>query len=148
MHDLGEITCGDTHYKEKDGSEEKCEYLSFRRLVSQMPVDLQKQLIDQYSIQFDTESRAMLKIKQQGKNNGNQLLYEFIEKIGYIFFAVREYEQNQETLPLLLQVLRNQLEHIENLLTKIPQMKRLVTDDFLLWAKELLKEHKDKYLEE
>lgn len=147
LHDLGEIDCGDTLYKDKSDSNDRCEYSAFKKLISQLPASLQDKLVAQYSLQFDEKMKKSLEIQLLKDGIGNQWLYEFIERTGYIMFAIDAYEQNDKALPLLLQVMRNQLTRVESLLTKIPQMRLIITNEFINWSKELLQDYSNEHLE-
>lgn len=120
LHDLGEVTTRDTHYIDKDGSQDLAEIAAFVEQISIFPYDIRQNYLKGFLLQFVSE-RARIDRTSLGHLPEVQrvldellvthyvegLMFEAIERYGYILYAYREYIQRND-IAILLQVLRHQ----------------------------------------
>ncbi|WAK01001.1 YfbR-like 5'-deoxynucleotidase [Methylobacter sp. YRD-M1] len=137
LHDLGEINVGDTIYKKKTETSSELEINSYKAQISNLPDYLRNRLLYLYSLQTDVSE----------EERGNAIVFEFIERTGYILYALGEYKKSDKNIVLLIQVLRNQLTHIDNLLLILPCCRQIFTDSIMSLFKNMLDQYQDKFIE-
>jgi len=98
-------------------------------------------------LQFQDDSQPPGNTSPAITKRGNRLVFEFIERTGYILYALGEHRKSDENIPLLVHVLRNQLTWIEELLRIFPSAGIIFPDPIIAQLKEVLSEHSGKYIE-
>lgn len=136
LHDFGEIGVGDTIYKNKTEETPNQELESYQLQISKFPDQIKDRLLEIYSCQYRCPDQP-----------GNTIIFEFIERTGYIIYALSEYKRSKDNIFMLVQVLRNQLEHIKRILNIIPGCKILFTDQVISDFETILTAHDGLYLE-
>lgn len=146
LHDVGEINVGDTLYKYKNKVQVSKELDSFSSQVAAFPTPIKKSLKELYLLQYKP-SDGIFSDNEPAHTNGEALIFEFIERSGYLLYAVHEYEKNMANVKLLVQVIRNQKLPLLKLLDELPAGRNIFTDDFLSWMDSILEEHQNEYIE-
>lgn len=143
LHDLGEINVGDTLYKKKTITSINNEIESYKRQISFFPDQLKFKLLGLYNTQLINFDEIDFKDSEVG----NAIIFNFIERLGYLLFAVSEYKKSEDNIILLVQVIRNQLEPIKSLLKILDTCKNIFTDSFLNWLEKVIVENNEKFIE-
>lgn len=137
LHDLGEIGVGDTLYKKKTETSSELEFNSYKVQLSKLPDDLRNKLLYLYSLQYNSSDNE----------SGNSVIFEFIERTGYILYALGEYNKSEDNILLFIQVLRNQLDHINRLLLVLPCCKQIFTDTIMARFMSILDQYQGQFVE-
>ena len=149
LHDLGEINVGDTLYKKKNHDSFSLEQESFSQQIRALPERLRASLHDIYMIQYhNISSEPKFLNAESNIQMGSGTIFEFVERTGYLIYAIGEYDKSDKNIGLLVQVIRNQLGHIKKLLEFIPVGRRIYTNSLLSWMERIEIENRGKYLEE
>ena len=143
LHDLGEINVGDTLYKYKTLESISNELESYNQQINCFPEYLKVKLFRLYTMQLINFNE----VNFESSDLGNAIIFNFIERLGYLLFAMREYKKSKNNIVLLIQVIRNQLEQIKETLKILEACRKIFTDDFLHWLEELLIENNGKFIE-
>lgn len=133
LHDFGEIETGDITYILKTDEQDKSERGYLVRRLNSLPQYLRNKLIEDYDI-------------QKGNDDSN-LIFEFIERMGYLVYALTEFERNKRNHILLLQVSRNQLPRIRAILKDIPCLKEVFDDQLTESLDNLISINEGMYIE-
>jgi 5'-deoxynucleotidase YfbR-like HD superfamily hydrolase len=135
LHDMGEIKEQDTHYVDKTPESDLNEVASFASMLKTFDSELADALLTGYLLQFATPSsklssgkvvdkslRAQLQ-KLSEKQHTEALIFEAIERYGYLVYAYREYKLRND-IEILVQVLRNQRPRLHWLAQALPAFSR------------------------
>lgn len=114
LHDLGETVVGDTHYIDKSDDIDQREIDAFTAMTECFGGRLRTTLIELFTSQFATRQSDTAALC-----SAEALVFDAIERYGYLLYAYREYHQNGQ-LPLLVQVLRNQQARLSELAVLLP----------------------------
>lgn len=150
LHDLGEINVGDTIYKRKDLFSVRYEHESFMCQISSMPEKLRHRLHHLYMIQYQNNNHELtdhLEMTIDDTTKGSGIVFDFVERTGYLIYAIGEYNNSTNNIALLVQVLRNQIEHIKGLLNILPAGRLIFTDSLLQWMEDILKSNCNMHIE-
>lgn len=148
LHDLGEINVGDTIYKRKNKSSVRREHESFTQQTLTLPAEIRERVRDLYMIQYQNGTTVTgSNIASDDTKKGSGLVFEFIERTGYLLYAIGEYNRSKKNIGLLVQVLRNQIEHIKRLLVLFPAGRRIFSDALIEWMEGILESNRDKHIE-
>jgi len=79
---------------------------------------------------------------------GSGIVFDFVERTGYLLYAIGEYKKSTNNIALLVQVLRNQVEHIKELLDVLPAGRRIFTDSLLEWMENILESNRGMHIEQ
>ena len=136
LHDFGEIGVGDTIYKKKTKETPVLEAESYICQINKFPTYMKDKLLNLYLLQYNSADQP-----------GNTVIFEFIERAGYILYALGEYKRSEHNIYILVQVLRNQLGHLQRLLELIPGCKQIFTDAIMTQFDAILTKHDGKFIE-
>jgi 5'-deoxynucleotidase YfbR-like HD superfamily hydrolase len=143
LHDLGEINVGDTLYKNKSSDSVNKELESYKQQINFLPDQLKFRLLDLYSVQLIQPNE----IDSNSADFGNAVIFDFIERTGYLLFAMGEYKKSTENIVLLVQVIRNQLESIKELLNILTACRIIFPESLISWMEQVMIENEGKFIE-
>jgi hypothetical protein len=148
VHDLGEIVAGDTLYRQKTRQTEEHERSVMQTHLSRLPGHIAVSILDYYEVQYGRSPRDNFrKGGPRDARRGSQLVFELIERTGYLLYAIGEFERSESNIRLLVQVARNQYEPLLALLELIPAGRRIFPDDILHGLAQVLEEYRGLFLE-
>ena len=136
LHDFGEIGIGDTIYKNKTETTTKLEAESYILQINRFPKYMRDDLLNLYLLQYSSADQS-----------GNTIIFELVERTGYIFYAIGEYKKSKENIFMLVQVLRNQLEYIKRLLIIMPGCRQIFNDKIMTRFDEILTQYDGQFVE-
>lgn len=135
LHDMGEAKVDDTHYIDKTAEGDLREANAFASMIGNLEPLLADALLTAYLVQFASPSS---RLRQAGAPNGSiatrvqqlsdkfqteALIFEAIERYGYLLYAYREYHLRGD-IEILVQVLRNQRTRLQSLAHALPAFGR------------------------
>lgn len=124
LHDIGEIVTGDIAYADRVSGDAEREACAFQGFFAWLPTEAQRGVSRMYSIQ--TNEAAMALGFADNTDSTTSLLFEFVERYGYLIFALEQVRAEKENLPLLRHVLGNQLDRLRELLATFPELQILL----------------------
>ncbi len=156
VHDHGEGELGaDTHYIDKTDDGDLNEYLAFRRRFEQLDLETFKRFEDAFLLQFAVRDRDVFPLHARSvmtrlrSRQGMEILaFEAIERWDYVLFAMEQLEELGYN-KIMVQVLRNQVPHLDRLAEQLPGfLQEVWTPEAQSWAKELLSRFEGQFIEQ
>ena len=125
LHDLGEIEEGDTEYVFKTIQGDRREREFFGKLIKPLGQEIGEGLQKAYDIQtIGKKGFEEITGNMGEKYKKEALLFETIERYGYIIFAYRQYRRDGKE-EILVQTLRNQHKKLKLLSERLPGFKEM-----------------------
>jgi len=156
MHDVGEGILGkDTPYIDKSVDRDLEEYLAFRRCYEVLDPVVFDRLHRAFLLQFAQKNpgtfpedarRIMAEIVK--KFPMETFAFDAIERWDYVLYALEQYHERGNE-KILVQVLRNQVKHLNILANELPGFgDEIWTWELASWANVFLKAHEGKWIEQ
>jgi hypothetical protein len=140
LHDMGEIGVGDTLYRQKNHSRIEQNRVSHLHQILHLFGAITSRVYMLYVAQYGHPAGLRDEGEAAYSYTSNSLGFEFLERTGYLLYAAGEYQASGKNIPLLVQVLRNQLARLEELLDILPAGRRIFTDPVLEWMTDMLRQ--------
>ncbi len=156
LHDHGEGELGfDVVYIDKTPSDDLNEYLAFRKRFETLEPDLYAEFEQAFLLQFaakdsvifpDQARRVMAKLREE--RPVEILAFEGLERWDYLFFPLEQWAERGNKR-ILVQVLRNQMPHMDRIVGGLPEFGRAVwTQEIRGWCQTFLTQHEGQWVQE
>lgn len=156
IHDIGEGELGyDTLYVDKSVDGDLKKYTAFKRRYEKLDSDgfefMHKAYLLQYALKipeyFPLQARIIMSNLSR-EHALEALAFEGVERWDYCLYALEQYREHKNE-KILVQVLRNQVPHLDRLAKDLPGFGKVVwTKSGSAWAANFLKMHHGKWEEQ
>jgi hypothetical protein len=92
LHDKGEIGVSDTFYRKKNHSSIEQERVSYLHQISHLPRAIKRRRYSLYMAQYGDPAGVGDEGEAAYSYTSNSLVFEFIERTGYLLYATGEYQ--------------------------------------------------------
>lgn len=129
LHDVPEVRTGDIAYAEKKATHEIDEALAFRSMFRAMPEHLRRRLEHSFSLQSGLVAKTLE--NEISCPTPEALVFEFVERFGYLLFALEQFREDIHSFPLLTHVLQLQTERLVSLISALPALGQILNPSSL-----------------
>lgn len=156
IHDHGEgEICSDTHYIDKSDERDLKEYEAFVKCYSvlfskELFEDFHKAFLLQFALKnppnFPEEARLIM-MELTTMNAMECRVFEVVERLDYVFYAMEQYIKRNNA-KILVQVMRNQMDHLNRLAKDLPGFGETIWHESArVWFQDFLVIHNGYWIE-
>ncbi|OPF64319.1 HD domain-containing protein [Hydrogenophaga sp. H7] len=124
LHDVPEVRTGDIAYAEKRSIHEIEEAWALRSMFQLLPGSVRERLEYSFALQSDTIAGTL--DCGGSEETPEARVFEFVERYGYLLFALEQVQEDVKNLPLLAHVLQMQTDRLIFLISALPGLGQIL----------------------